>query len=78
MVKVLTLKELGDLDAALKRAGIAMTKNVNVKLGQQYESPTTTESEGSDKPAAKRGPKARQVENKTPSEVKSDSSTTVA
>jgi len=73
MVKVLTLKELGDLDAALKRAGIAMTKNVNVKLGQQYESPTTssttTEAEGSDKPAAKRGPKARQVESKTTPEA---------
>ena len=69
MVKVLTLKELGDLDAALKRAGIAMTKNVNVKLAQQSESPTTssttTESEGSDKPAVKRGPKPRQVESKT-------------
>ena len=69
MVKVLTLKELGDLDAALKRAGIAMTKNVNVKLGQQYESPTTTESGGSDKPAVKRGPKARQVESKTTPEA---------
>ena len=69
MAKALTVKELGDLDAALKRAGIAMTKNVNVKLGQQSESPTTssttTESAGSDKPAAKRGPKARQVESKT-------------
>jgi hypothetical protein len=34
MVKTLTVKELGDLDAALKRAGIGMTKTVNVKLGQ--------------------------------------------
>ena len=65
MAKALTVKELGDLDAALKRAGIAMTKNVNVKLGQQSESPDTTESAGSDKPAAKPGPKARQVESKT-------------
>jgi hypothetical protein len=73
MVKVLTLKELGDLDAALKRAGIAMTKNVSVKLGQQSESPitspTSTESEGSDKPAVKRGPKPRQVESKTTPEA---------
>jgi hypothetical protein len=64
---------LGDLDAALKRAGIAMTKNVNVKLGQQSESPTTssttTESAGSDKTATKRGPKARQVESKTTPEA---------
>ena len=69
MAKALTLKELGDLDAALKRAGIATTKNVSVKLGQQSESPTTlsttTESEGSEKPAAKRGPKPRPVESKT-------------
>jgi hypothetical protein len=70
MAKALTVKELGDLDAALKRAGIAMTKNVNVKLGQQSEeSPTTTESAGSDKPAAKRGPKPRQVESKTTPEA---------
>jgi hypothetical protein len=73
MAKALTVKELGDLDAALKRAGIAMTKNVNVKLGQQSESPTmsstTTESAGSDKPAAKPGPKARQVESKTTPEA---------
>jgi hypothetical protein len=59
MAKALTLKELGDLDAALKRAGIAMTKNVSVKLGQQYEPATTTESAGSEKPAAKRGPKPK-------------------
>jgi hypothetical protein len=73
MAKALTVKELGDLDAALKRAGIAMTKNVNVKLGQQSESPdtssTTTESAGSDKPATKRGPKPRQVESKTTPEA---------
>jgi hypothetical protein len=73
MAKALTVKELSDLDAALKRAGIAMTKNVNVKLGQQSESPTTssttTESAGSDKPAAKRGPKPRQVESKTTPEA---------
>ena len=69
MAKVLTLKELGDLDTALKRAGIAMTKNVNVKLGQQSESPTTTEAEGSDKPVAKRGPKPRPVESKATSEA---------
>lgn len=69
MAKALTVKELSDLDAALKRAGIAMTKNVNVKLGQQSESPDTTESAGSDKPAAKRGPKPRQVESKTTPEA---------
>jgi hypothetical protein len=63
MTKALTLKELGDLDAALKRAGIAITKNMNVKLGQQSEpltiSSTTTVSAGSDKPATKRGPKPK-------------------
>jgi len=69
MAKALTLKELGELDVALKRAGIAMTKNVSVKLGQQSESPDTTESAGSDKPAAKPEPKARQVESKTTPEA---------
>jgi hypothetical protein len=73
MAKALTVKELSDLDAALKRAGIAMTKNVSVKLGQQFESPDTsstiTEAAGSDKPAGKRGPKARQVESKTTPEA---------
>ena len=76
MVKVLTLKELGDLDAALKRAGIAMTKNVSVKLGQQSESPTTTEVEGSDKPTTRRGPKPKEnTPNDAQASVKSDSST---
>jgi hypothetical protein len=76
MAKALTLKELGDLDAALKRAGMAMTKNVSVKLGQQSELPTTTEVEGSDKPVVKRGPKPKEkTPNDAQASVKSDSST---